>query len=449
MFKNINNIFFIGIGGISMSGLAQIMLSRGCLVSGSDRENSQKTKDLKNKGANIHIGHDKKNITNPDLVVYTSAISDDNPEYLRAKELNIPLMDRAEFLGLLMKEYSETIAVSGTHGKTSTTGMISSILLKTRFNPTVLIGGEYDEIGGNIKLGDNKYLLTEACEYKRNFLKFNPTIGVVLNIEEDHLDYYKDIEDINFAFREFGEKLPKTGTLVVNKNNAHLFENLSCNILTFGYDKGSDIYFENLEYTPFPKYTLMYNGKEISEIELSVFGNHNILNSLAAYAVCKSLNINLEMIKSGLSSFKGIKRRYEIKGRYNGALLIDDYAHHPTEISAALETTKKHTSGKIIAAFQPHTYTRTYSLFKEFVNCFDIADEIIVLDIYAAREKDTGIVHSKDLVNKLVEKNLNAVYCESFEKASEIIKNIVKQEDTVITLGAGEAYKIIDILKRD
>lgn len=447
MENNFEHIYFIGIGGISMSGLAELMLDEGCKVSGSDKNNSHIVKKLENMGVKIYLEHNEKNISKDiDLVVYTSAISNDNPELLKAQELNLNIMDRAEFLGYVMKNYLHSICVSGTHGKTTTTGMLSSILIETSLEPTIFLGGEMDSIGGNIKRGSNNLLLTEACEYKRNFLKFNPTMELILNIDEDHLDYYKDIKDIENAFLEYANKLPENGFLIANIENAELFKNLKCNVVTFGQKDNADFYAANIKYFPTPSYTLMHKGKEVIDIELQVFGEHNILNSIAASAACTMLNIDADVIKRGLNNFKGTHRRYEFRGNYNGAVLMDDYAHHPAEMKTTLHTAKTYSRGKIITIFQPHTYSRTISLLDEFADALKLSDETILLDIYAAREKDNGIVHSKDLLNKMKEVNAKGVYAESFEEAVKLVKNMIEEGDTVITMGAGNVNEVIDLL---
>nr|WP_312578813.1 UDP-N-acetylmuramate--L-alanine ligase [Sedimentibacter sp.] len=447
MENNFNNIYFIGIGGISMSGLAELMLDEGRNVSGSDKNNSHIVKKLASMGVKINLNHDENNITNNiDLVVYTSAISNDNPELLRALQLNLNIMDRAQFLGYVMKNYEHSICVSGTHGKTTTTGMLSSILMETNLDPTIFLGGEMDSIGGNIKRGSNNLLLTEACEYKRNFLKFNPTMELILNIDEDHLDYYKDLNDIENAFLEYANKLPENGYLIVNIENKHLFKNLNCTVVTFGKNSDADLYASNMKYFPTPSYTLMHKGKKLIDITLQVFGEHNILNSIAASAACVMLGINLEDIKKGLSNFKGTHRRYEFKGFYKGASIIDDYSHHPTEIKAALMTAKTYSKGKTITIFQPHTYTRTIALLDEFADALKLSDETILLDIYAAREADTNKIHSKDLANKIKELNGKGFYAKSFNDAVDLLDEIVSDGDTVITMGAGNVNEIINLL---
>ena len=443
---NFNHIYFIGIGGISMSALAEIMLEEGIKVSGSDRSDSKIIRKLQTSGADIYLKHDSKNISDDiDLVVYTSAIADDNSELLRAKELNIKIMGRAEFLGFVMKNYNHAICVSGTHGKTTTTGMLSSILIETDLAPTIFIGGEMDSLGGNLLHGSYELLLTEACEYKRNFLKFNPTMEVVLNIEEDHLDYYTDLNDIERAFVEYAEKLPSDGYLIVNESYRHLFENVKCNIVTFGLDKG-DYYAQNIELIPEPSYTLMHGDEKVAEIKLKVYGEHNILNSLAACAACLSLWIKTETVVKGLFNFKGTHRRYEYKGRLNEATVIDDYAHHPSEMKATLKTARSLAEGKIITVFQPHTYTRTIKLLDGFAEALSMSDEVILVDIYAAREINTGVIHSKDIINKMKNYSKDALYAGSFREAADIVSSIAKKGDIIITMGAGNVVDIAELL---
>lgn len=447
MKNNFNNIYFIGIGGISMSGLAELMLDEGLYVAGSDKNDSHIIKKLTKMGAKIHLNHDEDNITDDiDLVVYTSAISNDNPELLKSLQLNLKIMDRAEFLGYVMKNYQNSICVSGTHGKTTTTGMLSSILIETDLEPTIFLGGEMDSIGGNIKRGSNNLLLTEACEYKRNFLKFNPTMELILNIDEDHLDYYKDLHDIENAFLEYANKLSIDGTLIANVENENLFKDLKCNVATFGKENNADFYATNIKYFPTPSYTLMHKENKLAEINLQVFGDHNILNSVAASAACVRLGISVDSIKKGLENFKGTHRRYEFRGFYKGAVIIDDYAHHPTEMKTTLLTAKTYSQGKVITIFQPHTYSRTIALLDEFVEALKLSDETILLDIYAARETDTTAVHSKDLVNKIKKLGGNVVYAKSFEDATNLLNNMIHTGDTVITMGAGNVNNILEIL---
>jgi len=324
--------------------------------------------------------------------------------------------------------------------------MVSSILIETDMKPTIFLGGEMDSLGGNLLRGSYDIMLTEACEYKRNFLKFNPTMEIILNIEEDHLDYYKNLEDIESAFVEYAQKIPQTGHLIVNEKHKMLFKNIKCNVITFGSDNNADYYPENISLMPVPSYTLMHKGQRIEDISLKVFGEHNILNSVAAAAAVLSLGVDSETIKNGLSDFKGTHRRYEYKGDYNGASIIDDYAHHPSEMKATLKTAKSYTSGKVITVFQPHTFTRTKKLLNEFAEALTHTDEVILLDIYAAREKDNGEIHSKDIIVKMNDMNKGGYYAESFQAAADIIKSLASEGDTIITMGAGNVNDVVDLL---
>ncbi len=446
-----SRVHFIGIGGISMSGLAEILLTEGYTVSGSDMKNSPIINRLKNKGAEIHISHDKDNLGNVDLVVYTDAISDDNPELIEALRRGIPTMDRGSFLGELMKRYKNSIAVSGTHGKTTTTGMISIILDKSTLEPTILLGGELDQIGGNVKIGKDSYLLTEACEYKGNILKFHPTIGIILNVEEDHLDYFKDLSHIVETFESFAKSIPPTGTLIINGddvNTLEIIKNTKCENITFGIKNRDCKYFAtNIEFNNFglPKYSLIVDDKSY-EITLSVMGIHNIYNSLAAIATTHKCGVPMETIINSIKLYTGTHRRLEHKGSYNDIKVIDDYAHHPTEVKATLDSIEKIANNKVWCVFQPHTYTRTKALLDEFSHSFAKADMVIISDIYAAREKDTGLIHSKDLVEKLKENDVDAIYIRDFKDISEYLLNSASYGDIILTMGAGDIYRVGEIL---
>lgn len=447
MSDNYNRIHFIGIGGISMSGLAELMLDEGHRVSGSDRVRSHITEKLSSMGAYILYGHSGSNIpSDTDLVVYTSAIAADNDELVRAREMNITLMDRAQFLGYVMKNYDNAICVSGTHGKTTTTGMAASVLVETDMSPTVFLGGEMDSMGGNLLRGQNRLMLTEACEYRRNFLKFSPTAEIILNIDEDHLDYYKDLKDIQNAFVEFAGLLPHDGALVVNCKDACLFKDMGCHVATFGLDKSADYYPDGLSLYPAPSFDLMHRGKKIVRINLNVLGMHNVLNATSVAALCMHYGIAPETIARGLAKFKGTNRRYQYKGTYDGVVLIDDYAHHPTEMITTLETARTYTKGKIITVFQPHTYSRTKALLNEFANALRLSDMTILLDIYAAREINDGSVSSQNLLAAMTKANVKGQYAKDFACAAELVREIAKPGDTVITMGAGNVYEVIEML---
>ncbi|WP_142413523.1 UDP-N-acetylmuramate--L-alanine ligase [Hathewaya massiliensis] len=435
-------IHFIGIGGISMSGLAEIMLKNGFKVSGSDRKQSHITSKLEHLGALIYAEHKSENVEGKDIVVYTAAIASDNPELLKAKELGLTMYDRAEFLGKIMQGHKYNIAVSGTHGKTTTTSMMSHIALSAEVDPTILVGGELDAIGGNILVGESDYLITEACEYKESFLKFYPYIGIILNVDADHLDYYRDINHIKDAFAKFIKIIPKDGYLVANADDANLMsiiDSADCNLVSFGIKNGDirakDIAFYDDGTT---SYTVCKNGEDLFSVKLSVPGEHNILNSLSTIAAALSLDISYDAIKDGLYNYKGTHRRFEVKGVKDGVTVIDDYAHHPTEILSAIKTALRYPHNKIYCLFQPHTYTRTYNLFKEFSDCFNGVDSLLIADIYAAREKDTGLVNSKDLAKKIAEKGVNAAYIPDFDKMVTFLKENCKEGDLILTVGAGD-----------
>lgn len=447
-FKHDSNkkIHFIGIGGVSMSGLAEILLEHNYKVSGSDSKKSSVTDKLKKNGAEIYIGHDSKNINNVDLIVYTAAISNDNPELVRAKELKIPLITRAEFLGSLMKDHKFNVAVSGTHGKTTTTSIISHIVLKANLDPTILVGGDLDIIGGNVRTGKSEYFITEACEYKASFLQFYPYIGVILDIDADHLDYYKDIDDIENAFTKFSNLIPKDGYLVANyddERTAHVASKAKCNVVSYGIENGR-INAKNIGYDDHgcAVFDVYDEAKFLFNLRLNVPGKHNILNSLASIAVAITLDINANAIIDGIQSFNGTHRRFEIKGTKNGITVIDDYAHHPTEIKATLAAAQNYPHERIFCVFQPHTYSRTNSLFDEFSNAFSNVDILVLADIYAAREKDTGIVSSDMLGDKIREKGVPCKNFHSFDDIVAYLKENLTKGDVLFTIGAGDIYKV-------
>jgi UDP-N-acetylmuramate--alanine ligase len=436
-------IHFIGIGGISMSGLAAVLLNSGFKVSGSDFKNSPIVEKLKASGAEIYIGHKRENIKDVDLVVYTAAIPSDNPELLEAIEKNITLMDRAEFLGEIMKGHKYNVAISGTHGKTTCTSMLSHITLAGNLDPTILVGGELDAIGGNFRIGNSEYFLTEACEYKRSFLKFFPYVGIILNIDADHLDYYKDIDEIADTFLKFANLIPSDGYLVGYADDFRVKEILSkanCNTLSYGFSDVSDVTAKNIVFNKNGCATFdVYKGNEnLFTLTLNVPGKHNILNALASTCVSLIFNISNDSIIDGLSNCKGAHKRFEYKGELNGVTVIDDYAHHPTEIEATLSTAKQINHNKIYCIFQPHTYTRTKALFDEFTECFNDTDELILMDIYAAREKNTGLVSSDELGDAIRKKGIKCTNVHSHDEALNYIKSKLASGDLLLTVGAGD-----------
>jgi len=436
-------IHFAGIGGISMSGLAEILFNSGHIIVGSDRIKSDITEHLEKVGIKVYIGQKAENIEpNTELFVYTAAIKEDNPEIKEAQRLGIKIIDRAELLGCMMNNYTYPISIAGTHGKTTTTSMITEILIQNEDDPTVTVGGLLHSIGGNFRIGSNKYFVAESCEYCDSFLKFNPVSAVILNIEYDHADYFKSLEQLYKSFNTFAKKIPKEGFIIINSEIANIekvLKDVSSNIIMFGTKNKSGWTAENISFDSFGigSYSAFFNGKKMFDITLSVPGKHNILNSLAALAVCWKYGISPENIAQGLKNFKGTERRFEYKGSFNGVKIIDDYAHHPTEIKSTLNAARANSINKLWCVFQPHTFSRTKAFLKEFSEAFDEADNIIILDIYPAREKNDGTIHSKDLVELIKKRGKYVLYAESFEKAQKIITSQCKPQDMLITMGAG------------
>ncbi len=453
-FEHPIHIHFIGIGGISMSGLAEILLKEGFTVSGSDTKESPLTKKLESEGAHIIYGQKAENIT-PGIgcVVYTAAISRGNPELIEAAAQMIPMLTRAELLGQLMKNYDTPIAVSGTHGKTTTTSMISHILLEADLDPTISVGGILKAIGGNIRVGNSGTFITEACEYTNSFLNFFPKISVILNIEEDHLDFFKDLEDIRHSFRQFTSLLPEDGTLVINgeiKDHQEIYQGLPCRVVTYGpgadYDySATDISYDENGHVSFD---LLRHGEYADHIVLSVTGDHNVSNALSAIAVADLLDIPMDVTKKGLFSFTGTDRRFEYKGEWNGVTIVDDYAHHPTEIEATLKAAQHSPHNAVWCVFQPHTYTRTKAFFHEFAEALSHADHLVLADIYAARETDTLGISSKDLADEAAKLGTDTHYFPDFEQIEAFLKENCRPGDLLITMGAGDVVTIgEDLLK--
>ncbi len=448
-----NDVHFIGIGGVSMSGLAAILLNKGIKVSGSDMKESANTENLRNRGAEIYIGHSADNIKNPDLVIYTDAINEENEEFRKAKERGLLCVDRGNFLGQLMRLYQDSIAVSGTHGKTTTTSVLSVLLNESEFDPTILLGGSLKQIDGNVRIGGKRLLVTEACEYKANILKFHSTIGIVLNIDNDHLDYYKDIDEIIETFKGFVKLIPEDGYLVVNnddENAMQVVDSAKYNIRTFGESEGSyyrisDIKI-NSDFTS--DYKLTVNGDKTYDVHLNVFGKHNVIDSAAAIAASNCCGADMDYLVDRIEEYTGTWRRLERKGDCRGFAVIDDYAHHPTEIKSSLGAVKQVNKNKLWCIFQPHTYSRSISLLEDFSNAFYDADKVIITDIFAAREANWGNVHSKDIVNKLNDNGVDAIYMESFSDIRDYILENAEKGDIVLTMGAGNVLEIgDDILK--
>ncbi len=451
-FNNPIHVYFIGIGGISMSGLAHVLLSEGFTVSGSDREASPLTEELSAGGARIYYGQRAENLDcHPDLIVYTSAIKEDNPEFIAGKAQNIPFLSRAQLLGQMMRNYNIPIAVSGTHGKTTTTSMLSQILLEADTDPTLSIGGIFSAIGSNIRVGGPEYFVTEACEYTDSFLSLFPKIGLILSVEADHLDYFGDLAHVRRSFRAFAELLPADGCLVINgeiENVSEFTDGLSCKVITYG-SKDSDYMPTDISYDAegHPSFTLVKkDGTAPDTYTLAVPGLYNVYNATAAIATARALGIDHAVIKQALLHFSGADRRFQYKGTCNGFTIIDDYAHHPTEIKAALEAGHQYPHKKLWCVFQPHTYTRTRDFLEDFAEALCAADEIVLADIYAARETDTLGVSAQTLQEAIERRGHACYYFPSFSEIENFLLKNCTKGDLLITMGAGDVVKIGDAL---
>ena len=442
------HVHFIGIGGISMSGLAEILLKEGFTVSGSDSKVSPLTEHLEAKGAQIFYGQKASNIIDGiDCVVYTAAIRRENAELMEAVAKKIPMLTRAELLGQLMANYKTPIAVSGTHGKTTTTSMISHVLLAGATDPTISVGGILQAIGGNIRVGSSGIFVTEACEYTNSFLHFFPKISIILNIEADHLDFFKDLEDIRHSFHQFAALLPSDGTLIINgeiDQYQEICEGLDCSVVTYGMSPEFDYSAQNITYDEKGRvaFDFFRNGKMDTHIVLSVTGDHNVSNALSAIATAELLGLSMDTIQKGLLSFSGTDRRFEYKGTIDDVTIVDDYAHHPTEIKATLKAAKHYPHRKLWCVFQPHTYTRTKAFFQEFAEALSHADHVILADIYAARETDTLGVSSEALSDAIRSLGTDSHYFPSFAEIETFLKENWNAGDLVLTMGAGDVVKI-------
>lgn len=453
-FRKPQHVHFIGIGGISMSGLAEILLKEHFTISGSDSKASALTEHLTSLGATIFYPQKAENIISGiDVVVYTAAIHEDNLELMEVRRRGLPTLTRAELLGQLMKNYKIPIAVSGTHGKTTTTSMLSHILLAADMDPTISVGGILKAIGGNIRVGSSDVFVTEACEYTNSFLDFFPKIGIILNVEEDHMDFFKDIDDIRLSFHRFAALLPKDGVLIINRNIEKLeaiTEGLSCKVITYSETQAADYSAANIVFDELgnASFDLIKYGAYAGRIQLAVAGNHNVSNALSTIAVADELGISLEQIQKGILSFTGTDRRFQYKGERNGFTIIDDYAHHPTEIRATLTSARNYPHREIWCIFQPHTYTRTKAFFHEFAEALSLADHVILADIYAARETDTLGVSSEALAEEIRKLGTDSYYLSSFEAIENFVLGKCIHNDVLITMGAGDVVNIGDSLLR-
>lgn len=448
-FRQPIHVHFIGIGGISMSGLAEILLGEGFTVSGSDSKSSALTDKLRSLNAAVYIGQSASHIreTSPQLVVYTAAIKEDNPEFLAAADAGIPMLTRAELLGQIMANYAQSIAVSGTHGKTTTTSMISQVLLTAAKDPTISVGGILDAIGGNIRTGKSDIFITEACEYTNSFLNFYPKYTIITSIEAEHLDFFKDLADVRNSFRAFSANTAADGVVIINgeiEDYEEITAGLPCRVITYGLCDSCDYYAENISFDnkACASFAAYRRGEELGVFSLSVPGVHNVANALSCIALCEQLSISPGDIRNGLLAFGGTRRRFEYKGCRNGITVIDDYAHHPTEADATLTAAANYPHGRIVCVFQPHTYSRTKAFYREFAEVLSKADIVVLADIYAAREQNVYGVTSEIILQELKKLGCDAHYFSSFE---EIVKFLLKNcinNDLLITMGAGDIDQV-------
>jgi len=449
--RNYKKIFMSGIGGISMSGIALILKKWDFDVVGSDATSSIQTELLEKNGVKVFIGQKAENIDdNTDLFIYSAAIKEDNPEFVKARELNIEMVERGVFLGELTKLYDDTIGVAGTHGKTTTSSMLTCEFLEANLDPSIQIGSNLKQINGNYRVGSSKYFIIEACEYSNSFLNFKQRSAIVLNIDNDHLDFFGNIENTTKSFREYVSHLPEDGFLVLNKDDERVYslkESTKAKIITVGKNN-ADWSYKNISYDDngFPSYDAYKNDSFVDRIELSVVGEHNIFNSLCSIAMADAYGISIEDCKKALKDYTGAQRRMEYKGTINGAKIYDDYGHHPTEIHAVLEALKNKKHNNLWVVFEPHTFSRLAQHLNEFADVLSDIDNVIITDIYAARETNTFGVSVEDLLKLLDGNGKNDLHISSFEEIVEYLKDNVKENDIIITLGAGNVTKIGDML---
>ena len=441
------HLHFIGIGGSSMSGLARFMLQKGCAVSGSDRDASHKTEALEKLGVKIYIGHSAENVHGADLVVYSAAIAESNPERAEAKRLGIPQVERAVLLGRLMSTFDQAICVSGTHGKTTTTSMIAQIFVEAGEDPGVHIGGELDAIGGGTRVGGGNTFIAEACEYSGSFWHFYPTIAVILNLDEDHLDFYKDLDDIEASFRRFAGLVPEDGWVVGwgdDPRVRHVLSALKCRTRTYGLEPYNELRAEDISYDELgrPRFTVTLYGHPLCEVELAVSGEKNLLDALAAIAVSDIAELPMSRVSETLAHFTGAHRRFDLTSVTDGVRIYQDYAHNPAEMKTAIHIAAMQPHKTLWAVWQPHTYSRTKALFNGFVETFDEADHILITDVMGARESDPGDIRSEMFLEPLRARGKRVDVTPTFDDAEAYLRSHWHSGDLVITLGCGN----IDLL---
>ena len=429
------HIHLIGIGGVSMRPLGLVLQGMGMVVTGSDMNSSVSTDELIAKGVHVYIGHEARNIEGADCIIRTAAAHNDNPEIAAARAEGIPVFERAQAWGVIMQAYKNAVCVAGTHGKTTTTSMLTHILMEADADPTVMIGGYLPLLRAGHRVGKGDTILLESCEYCDSFLNFFPTLAVILNVEADHLDYFKDLADVEKSFRKFAEL--STNGVIANGDDPHVTETLQgMDYITFGFGKSNRVCAENI-CPDWQHLDVVCDGEFYCHLDLRVIGRHNAMNALASAATAWSLGIPGQAVANGLATFTGAERRMQFKGRFNGADVYDDYAHHPDELAATLDAVKQLSYKRVIVAFQPHTYTRTKALFDDFVCQLKKADTLVIAEIYAARERNTVGISSRDLVEQIP----GAVYCETLQQVTDYLRKIAKPGDMILTIGAGDIYR--------
>lgn len=433
----------IGIGGVSMSPLAEVLAGMGLIIDGSDISESEKTAHLRSLGITVAIGHSAKNVSpDIDFVIRTAAVHDENPEVAEARAHGIPVFERAQAWGAIMKDYDKALCISGTHGKTTTTSMCTHILMAAEKDPTVMIGGTLPLLKAGHRVGGGDTIVMESCEYHDSFLSFWPTVAVVLDIEADHLDYFKDLEDVKHSFREFAARVPEDGFIVANLDDANTMDALAPlgrKLLTFGLSEQADVCAKNIRRIgASSEFDIYYKGRKFAGVTLHVPGIHNVKNALAATAACICLGARPAAVKYGLAGFTGAGRRFEFKGKYNGADVYDDYAHHPGELKALLDAVEPLGYNRTIVVFQPHTYSRTAALFDDFVTQLSRPDVTYLAEIYAARETNTLGISSADLAAKID----GSLFFSTFEEIENSLRAAARPGDIILTVGAGDVYKI-------
>ena len=444
--NEVKRIHFIGIGGSGMCPIAEILHHNGYILSGSDMNESDTLERIKGYGIKVFMGHKKENIEGSELVVYTAACKMDNPEIVAAKENGVPCIERSIMLGLLTDRYENAIAVSGTHGKTTTTAMITQILMEAGMDPSAVIGGKLPLIGGNGRVGKSQNMVCEACEYVDTFLQLHPAVSVILNLEADHLDYFGTLENIIKSFNKFSRQTSKT--IVVNGDDKEAMEAVKdithAEIVTFGLDSKNDYYLTELneEDTACEDFTVMYKGEKLIRINLIVPGEHNMLNALAAFATCHHLGASLEAIKRALESFGGVHRRFEVLGKFEGVTVADDFAHHPTELTTTLTAAMKMGYNKVWAIFQPHTFSRTYMFLDDFAKALSIPDRLVMTDILPVRETNIYGVKIEDLEEKIE----GSCHFNTFREIADYVMARAEKNDLILTLGGGDIYKCANLI---